>query len=79
MCEPESLQLPKWVPPHIGTLAQTLYAEAVARPPDFFGKHAIALCRVATDQRMREVWTEIYRQRGGGRRKATMSIPHSPK
>lgn len=60
-----SLDTPTWVPELIAALAQTLYAEAVARPKEHFGEHATVLRRVATDARMRRAWSEIFKSEGG--------------
>jgi hypothetical protein len=61
-------EMPLWVPGPIGSLAQTLCAEAVLRPLEPFPAHAEALRRVATDERMQEAWNEIYRRWGTDRR-----------
>ena len=59
------LKIPHWVPHPIAQLAHEEYARAIASPPEAFSAYATALCRVATDKRMREVWKEIYKKEGG--------------
>lgn len=62
-----SLDVPSWVPPPIATLAQSLYAESMLRPAEFFGQHVESVRRVTTDNRMRRVWLELYKRRGGAK------------
>ena len=61
-----SLDIPDWVPAHIADLTRTLYPSAVLGPPECFGAHAEGILRVATDERMREVWKELRRRQLDG-------------
>jgi hypothetical protein len=62
----DALDLPPWVPVIVQAAARQEYAEAVR-----FSKeqaHVAAIKRLATDQRMRDVWRELMKKsgRGGG-------------
>ena len=62
-----SLEICDWVPRPVASLAQILYAEAILRPVTL-GPYADAVRRLATDLRMRKVWREIARRKGGATR-----------
>lgn len=79
MIRSKSIEIPTWVPRAVAPLAQDLYPDAVALPVEDFGAYASALLRVATDERMRGVWTEVYKREGGaGRGDAAYVHPARP-
>jgi hypothetical protein len=70
------LEICDWVPRPVASLAQTLYAEARLRP-GILDRYADAVHRLATDQRMRKVWREITRRKGGAARAGDYDHPAS--
>ncbi len=81
--EASALEIPSWVPAAIATLGQTGYAEAIARPlhlmAESFEEHAKALKRVASDDRMERVWSELYGRRQGVGKERKYAHPANPK
>jgi hypothetical protein len=59
--EGNALTIPLWVPKPVGALAQEMHANI--RGPAT-GPYRTAVCALATDRRMKEVWKELFRQQG---------------
>jgi len=66
MDEPAPLNIPRWVPHHLNQLISDQYLKNIYLPGDTFGDYQAGYIRLATDERMKPVWQEIYRRTGTG-------------
>jgi hypothetical protein len=69
------LEVPKWVPDAVAAQAQALYRHVLAVPSATAERVAGAVKRLATDPRMRGVWSELLSRRGGQARRQDFVHP----
>ena len=66
MNKPDQLIIPKWVPQHLTQLITDHHLKNIYLPNDFYGDYQAGYVRLATDERMRTVWQEVYKRQGIG-------------